>query len=254
MNIAQVSLEIALQAKPTWTGVATHTDNTATLTDTTLARSGETFAGGTLWALGKDGPVVYRVKSHNSTQIILETNATPAIVNYIVSPIPFAELLRTINAALSREREMVYEEIVIDTINTPSRYTLTNAQDIRRVEIIPIDTTVALSRHHYWREEGTKIYFYSSTPAVEGHIRAWYPAHVTMKTAGSDLLPANLRKELFINNCLQLMYRMGIQKVGKDGPSNYDLINEAKDLGDKIAMKGLTLSNTLWDYDPRFRA
>jgi hypothetical protein len=255
MNIAQVSLDIAMHAKPTWNGVGTNTLGTATVVDSLLAKSGEAFGGGTLWALGTAGPTVYKVKSHNNINIILETvSVTAAIVNYIISPISFAELLRAINTALVHEREMKYEEIDIITATTPSRYTLTTAKDIRQVLIVPTDTTIDPTHHHYWREELTEIYFYNNAPSDAGHIRCYYPAMISTKTGPTDTLPANIRYEVFLNNCLQWMLRLGIQKMGKDVPANYDLINEAKDIGDKQTMTGISRAASLMDYDIRYKA
>lgn len=261
MNVAQVSLQIALQAKPTWSGVGTNTVGSPLVTDALLARSGESFAGGTLWALGATLPVVYQVQSHNNTTIVLtapsvdmqtDPDGDPMpISSYIVSPIPFPELLRTINTALSSEKEMMFEEIAIDDTLLPTEYILTDAVDIRRVEIVPTSGTTTI--HHAWREDPGKVVFRKLTPSVAGKLRVWYPANVAIRTSATDTMPINLRLETFISNCLQLIYRMGIQKIGKDGPSNYDLINEAKDKQDRVAMKGLSHATTLMDYDVRFR-
>lgn len=254
MNIAQIALEIALQAKPTWTSIATHTAGTSTLVDVSLARAKETFAGGTLWALGSTTPIVHHIQSHNNTQIILTAPAAVAITHYVASTIPFTEFLRVINAALSKEKEMVAENIAINTTVKPARYTLTAASDIRQVIIVPTDTTIPTYNHHYWREKQYTLIFYAHIPEIAGTIRTWYPRNISIKTLSTDTLPVNLRKEAFINNCLQLIYRMSIQKVGKDNPANYDLINEAKDTGDRSAMRGITAATTLWDYDMRYRA
>ena len=263
MDIARVSLDIASLCRPTWSGTCTHVAGSTTLVDPSLARASEEFAGGTLWALGLS-PVVYAVKAQNNKVIELETVPTKwniavppilvpaAITNYIISAIPFALLLQTINNALVSEFEMTTENIVIDTVLLPTAYTPLDAVDVRKVEIVP---TVGLSTsHHYWREVAGKIEFYKNEPTEAGNIRLHYPTEIQTKTQQSDILPSNLRAQRFIQNCVLAYLRVNIQKLGKDAPTNYDLIKDAVDISDRLMYKGYSPATTTMDYDVRYKA
>ena len=257
MDLGHLALEIALKAAPAWLGDATHTDATAQFTDKSLARAGESFAGGTLWAIDDEtrSSFLFAVKSHNNVEVILEETVTPAITTYAISPLSFAHLRLLINSVLSSVKYMESEDVVIDTTNTPARYTLTEAIDVRRVMIEPTDTDVIPYRHHQWREEAENVlYFYDNIPEDAGNIQVWYPTTMTTLFDQADELPKGMRIPQVVNACLQAHYRSGIQKTGKDGPINYDLINEVKDQGDKILLQYLTAASSIWDYDTRTRA
>lgn len=249
MNVAQASLDLALAVSPCWTGVGSSNSNT--VTDPLLPRSKDSFAGGTLWALGT--PItVYTVKSHEGVQIVLDSTPSSSISSYVVSTIPFAELLNAINTTLMTQWEMQTEDIIIDTVNLPNVYTLTSASDVRHVEVILTDTDPV--PNNYWREVNGTLRFYNAAPTEAGLIKVYYPARPSIKVAGTDLLPDNLRYEPFINNCTAAFYRSMIQRVKQDGKVHYDLTSDLKDRMAKMYGHGLSTAYSLMDYDPRFSA
>ena len=263
MDVTQLSLNLALAAMPTWSGTVDYEIDSTILIDPRLSKSTEAFSNGTIWITGSNPSLILvNVDTYSGGRILLSTAIpieldpedpdppTSVKINYIISPIPFATLLHVINVALQNEKEMYIEDIDVNS-DAPSYYAIT-ASDIRRVEIVSEDGESKI--HYNWRETPGELRFFGNVPSTEGStIRCWFPRTPTIKSTAADILPDNLRLEVFLLNCQQLLQRMVIQKVGKDGVSNYDLMNDIKGELERKHMRGITHASSIMNYDPRFR-
>lgn len=217
-TLTEVMLDVARLMGIARDGTATG-GSTTTLVDTSLGDESIDYAHGAIWFLsGNNSGKVAEITSYSNGTITFSTLLACASGNsYAVAHNKFP--LNLIRQAV----KYVLAGIEIPKVNTThtaasGEVTLAGVSNVRRV-------IVEDERNYGWQEVAGKIYF--DDTGTSGSLKIWYIGkHDDLADTGS--LDEAVDRQYVIWAAAAYLWRNLVEKINKDNPTAYELLNEAK--------------------------